>query len=312
MKVNINIETVQFPFSQRPSLKNITLKILGGEIVQVCGLSGSGKTTLCYTIAGIIPDFINAIVNGKGEIDGRPVSEMPGKERTQAVAVVTEDPLSSITQVSSNVEEEISISLHGAGFRNEEIVQRAEQALERFGIFSLKKSTPSGLSGGQQVRLVLASVTALRPKIYIIDDGIGHLDNSATTEFFEYLELEAKSGAIVIYVSNKLVLGAKFAHRIIALSEGQLAFDGKPQGAATNDIVRLAADDNPYFEFYRKVAPVLKSYKGQKRRTAKGDISNVGPFDGIEVEKLAEVPITLETLLKTLEPLLFDGRSSGN
>jgi ABC-type multidrug transport system ATPase subunit len=93
-------------------------------------------------------------------------------------------------------------------------------------------------------RLVLAGEIAKRPKLYLIDEGLGHIDRGALKNFLDFLLGEAKRGVPVIVVSNDLTMGSLFANRIVLMENGTIKFEGDIQSALSDPGVIRATGGN--------------------------------------------------------------------
>ena len=261
MKLQVEIKSLRFPFSTTDVLTDVSLDLLSGDFVQICGASGAGKTTLCYSIVGLIPELFNAKIDRKVIYDSQPISEMTSIEKAATFGIITEDPIAMLSQITISVEEEISLGLFGLSLPIREIEERVNNALQTLKITHLRKHRPETLSGGQQVRLSLASIVAQQPKIYIVDDGLGHLDRSAMNDFFMFLKAESSVGKIVLFVSNDLTLAGKFANKVLYLEKGKIVFNKSISKTIQSKLVQRVVRQNSYYEFFMKFVDKLGKYR---------------------------------------------------
>lgn len=253
MTLQIRIERLRYLLAVRDSLRDILIELDGGDFVQVCGSSGSGKTTLCHAVTGIVPQFFAARLEGNILLSNERVNRMDSRERMRAFGLVTEDPLSMLSQVTTSVQDEIALRLYGLHIPFSEIQTRIDIALTMLGLTHIKMQSPETLSGGQQVRLALAAIAAIQPLVYVIDDGLGHLDREAMIDFFDLLARESREGKIVIFVSNDLLLGVRYANKVIVLDEGKMILRGTVRDAVVDPNVRKIVRENPFYECFRKI-----------------------------------------------------------
>jgi len=145
------------------ALSNIDLEVRDNEFVTVIGPSGCGKTTLLRIIAGLIP-----YDQGEVSIDGRAVTG-PGPER----AVVFQNfALMPWADVLSNV----AFGLEIRGASKDECLTKAIELIKLVGLQGFERRLPKELSGGMQQRVGLARALAVNPRILLMDEPFGALD----------------------------------------------------------------------------------------------------------------------------------------
>jgi energy-coupling factor transport system ATP-binding protein len=129
--------------------------------------------------------------------------------------------------VASVVEDEILFGLENFGVPRDEIEGRLEEALEAAGISGLRHRELSSLSGGQKQKAAIAAITALKPKIMVLDEPTGELDPFSSRRIFEYLkELNEKLGVTVVVIEQKIMLLCEFARRLAVMDRGVLVREG--------------------------------------------------------------------------------------
>src|SRR5262245_28670114 len=114
---------------------------------------------------------------------------------------------------------------------------RVEDAMKLTGIRDLAQRSPYSLSGGQQQRVALTSILVMQPKVLVLDEPTSQMDPIGTREVFGVIRTMAEKGMTVILVEHKVEWIANFADRVIALHEGQILLEGKPQEVLTSDLL---------------------------------------------------------------------------
>jgi energy-coupling factor transport system ATP-binding protein len=115
--------------------------------------------------------------------------------------------------------------------------QRVEDAMKLTGISDLADRSPYSLSGGQQQRVALTSILVMQPKVLVLDEPTSQMDPIGTREVFGVIRTMAEKGMTVVLVEHKVEWIANFADRVIALHEGQIILDGKPNEVLTSDVL---------------------------------------------------------------------------
>jgi len=230
--------TYTYPIGVKPAFENVTLDVDKGEFVILTGPSGCGKTTLCRCFNGLIPHFYGGKLDGEIEVTGLDVAEHQIYELAQHVGYVFQNPENQLFALS--VEKDVAFGLENLGLPREEMRERVKWALDTAGIGELRERAPYELSGGQQQRAAIASVLAMHPQVMILDEPTSFLDPLGAQRIFEVIdELNVKLGITIILVEHRLDLASRYADRIIVMSKGRIALDGKPRNVFTSEEARL-------------------------------------------------------------------------
>ena len=227
MVVEVKDLVFQYAGASIPALNHISLQISRGETVALMGRTGSGKSTLCFTLNGLIPQFVSGTFSGDVRINGqemrhRRVSQMAGE-----VGLVFQDFETQL--VSTNVEMELRHPLEYANppLTSTAMVQRICWALEKVGLTGLERRDPFSLSGGQRQRLVFASLLVYRPGLFVLDQPMTDLDPEARTGFRALFDTLRKEGLSIIFTAHEPE-EVMLADRVCVLREGQIVWDGQP------------------------------------------------------------------------------------
>ncbi len=231
MKEEVVIEvrnlTFRYPFTEKPALKNINLKIRKGEFVGILGPCGAGKTTLCLTLNGIIPNMIQGFMGGEVKVMGMNTREVPTREIAKYVGMVFDNPEYQLSQMT--VEEEVALGLGSLGVPREEMIRRVREALKIVGLEGLEKRSPFELSGGQQQRLAIAAALAMMPSILVLDEPTSNLDPIGKEEVYATVrKLNKERGMTIIMADHEVEFMASFTDRLIVMNEGEIVLEGPP------------------------------------------------------------------------------------
>lgn len=235
--VDLKNVTYKYPLTDAPALQNINLQVNEGEFLAVIGPNGAGKSTLCYTIAGFIPHFFKGEISGTVEVAGQESSKSNLHEWVLNVGLAFQNPFNQISGAKYTVFEEIAFGLENIGVPRNEMKQRVEEAMKLAGIGDLADRSPYSLSGGQQQRVALTSILVMQPKVLVLDEPTSQMDPIGTREVFGVIRTMAEKGMTVVLVEHKVEWIANFADRIVALHEGQILLEGKPQEVLTSELL---------------------------------------------------------------------------
>jgi len=228
----IEIEDLTFSYSTQqhePALRNLSCSIEQGSFVGITGLAEAGKSTFCRLIAGYIPHFFQGEFSGRVNVAGKDTRETTIGELAEWVGFVFENPFDQLTGASLTVLEEAAFALENMGLAREQIRLRAEKSLTQVGMEDLKDRHPQQLSGGQSQRLALASILAVQPEVFILDEPTSQLDPLGVEEVFDVISDMHTRGNTLIVVSQDLDHLAIRADRLMVIDKAEIKWDGEPR-----------------------------------------------------------------------------------
>ena len=215
------------------ALRGLCLTVEAGELVCVAGRSGAGKSTLARCAAGLIPRVCPGRVSGRIRIDGAPLGDVASWEVAQRVGIVSQDPGSQI--FTDTVEDEVAFGPENLGLAPSEIGDRLDRALTATGLTGFRHARIRSLSLGQQQRVAVASVLALRPRLLILDEPTSMLDEAAAVALFEHLAAVAAGAEVgLLVLEHRTRFIERYASRLVVIEGGTVAYDGPP-GAIRSD-----------------------------------------------------------------------------
>ncbi|AVM25923.1 ABC transporter ATP-binding protein [Bacillus pumilus] len=208
--------TVRFYERHQPVLHQISLSIQKGEKVLILGPSGSGKSTLMSVLAGIIPEHIEADVQGEVTLQ-------------RHTGVMFQDPDSQFCM--HRVNEEIAFSLENRSVPREEMDDMIQQLMVKVQLDVDPNTDIHTLSGGMKQRLALACLLALQPDVLFFDEPTAQLDPAGRMEVFQLLQqLAADQRQTMIFVEHVLDGVIEWMDRVILLNDqGGILADGSPK-----------------------------------------------------------------------------------
>lgn len=193
--------------SKVEAVKDITIDIKDKEFVVFVGPSGCGKTTLLKCIAGILNTT-------KGEVK---LENTKIVKPNMNIGMVFQDfSLFPWLTVKENIEFGLNIRNVSAKSRNEML----NHYLDITGLMEFKDTYPKDLSGGMQQRTAIARTLANNPRIILMDEPFGSLDNITRSSMQEFLtNLWEKQHKTIIFVTHDIEEAIFLADRIIVLSK---------------------------------------------------------------------------------------------
>ena len=218
----IHIQNVSFTYEQAdtPSLKNINLSVKTGECVLLCGKSGCGKTTLIRLLCGMLPDFYNGVFTGSVSVKGIDPVTAPMYEIAKTVGTVFQNPRTQFYTV--NTTSEIAFGCENFGMEPKLIRDRVYETADALHINSLLDRNIFQLSGGEKQKIAFASIYAVNPDIYVLDEPSSNLDNHAINELQLMLQFLKAHGKTIVIAEHRIRYLKELADRAVYMKEGQI------------------------------------------------------------------------------------------
>lgn len=216
------------------ALAPLDLQVLSGELVALVGANGAGKTTLLAIAAGLLEP-----THGTIHICGAPAGSLAARARA---SYIPDTPV-FYQDLSLNEHLEYVARLHAA----EDWPSRASHLLDQLGLTQSGDKLPNQLSRGMRQKASIA-LGFIRPfSLLLADEPFDGLDPPSRVVLIELLRTASESGAAVIVSTHRTEI-ADFSSRCIALHDGQLVYDGRPDRSVIagqlppQDSALLAAD----------------------------------------------------------------------
>jgi energy-coupling factor transporter ATP-binding protein EcfA2 len=222
----IDLEHVTVRFGQHVGLDEVSVEIRQGEFVLVTGPSGCGKSTLTRCLNGLIPLSVRAEMSGRVTIDGRATSGATVADLATSVGLVFQNPATQLFCLT--VGEEVEFGPRNLGLAEAEIARRASWAIGATGITALRDRPVGALSGGEQQRVAIAAVLAMKPRMLVLDEPTSSLDMRGRKALMATLqELGAANGMTILVVEHRLGEVARLARRTLVMDAGRVVADGE-------------------------------------------------------------------------------------
>ena len=203
------------------ALKNINMDIYKGQKVAIMGPNGAGKSTLFSHFNGLTEP-----TSGHVEVDGKAIKYDRDTllEVRQKVGIVFQDPNDQL--FAPTVKEDVAFGPMNLGLDYEEVERRVDEALTMVGMEQYMDKTPHHLSGGQQKRVAIAGIIAMRPEIMILDEPTAGLDPEGVEKVLDILNNLNKEGMSIVISSHDIEMVNEFAEKIFVLNNGEILESG--------------------------------------------------------------------------------------
>src|SRR5688572_30816603 len=227
------VERVSRTFPATKALEETNLQVQDNDFICILGPSGCGKSTLLRIVAGL-----DTPTTGRVLLDGKPV-ERPGPDRGMVFQSYTLFPWLTVRE--------------NVLFGRRATRQKADYLIRQVGLRGFEDHYPKMLSGGMQQRTALARALANDPKILLLDEPFGALDNQTRALMQELLlgiwEADRKT---VLFVTHDIDEAIFMANRVAVIS----ARPGRIKSE-----VRIALPHPRHYTM--KTAPEFSAYKAR-------------------------------------------------
>jgi len=225
------VKDLSFRYNSRsvPAIRNIDLSLEPGQIMLLAGSSGCGKTTLMRCINGLIPHSYHGEMSGEILVHGQSVHGMGLSQISTHVGTLLQDPERQI--LGTYVLNEVCFGLESQGMPREEMILRAEKALDRLHILHLKDKETFFTSGGEKQKVALAGVLAMEPDILLLDEPLASLDPASAREALLAFRELADEGLSIMIVEHRVedVL-AIHPEKVLYMDDGKIIYSGDTSG----------------------------------------------------------------------------------
>ncbi|AYO16520.1 ABC transporter ATP-binding protein [Vibrio owensii] len=228
----MTIEFSNFSFRyeslDKPTLKNINLRIEKGEKIVIIGPSGSGKSTLGQCLNGLIPHAIKGETSGQLTINGQDTAPFDMHQFTEQVGTVLQDTDSQFVGLS--IGEDIAFALENQLMSNIDMYPLVKATAKMVDLQQMLDRSPHDLSGGQKQRVSLAGILVDDVDILLFDEPLAALDPKTGKKTIEIIDdLHRETGKTIIIIEHRLedVLH-RSVDRIILMESGEIIVDTTP------------------------------------------------------------------------------------
>jgi putative ABC transport system ATP-binding protein len=217
-------KTYQMGDEEIHALRGVSIAIERGEYVAIMGPSGSGKSTLMNLVG-----CLDTPSKGTYLLNGKEVSQMNDNElariRNEEIGFVfqTFNLLPRATALHN-----VELPLVYAGIPKRERLEQAKAAIEKVELTQRMTHKPNELSGGQRQRVAIARALVNNPSILLADEPTGNLDSKTGVEIMALFARLHQAGNTIIIVTHEADIAA-YAHRVVAIRDGQVERDVKQE-----------------------------------------------------------------------------------
>ncbi|MFS0713639.1 ABC transporter ATP-binding protein [Microbacterium sp. 2P01SA-2] len=216
-------------------LDDVDLEVAPGEFVAVVGANGAGKTSLVQAIAGVVRG-----PRGRIDIGGLDPSRADPRAIAARVGFVFQNPEHQF--VAHTVFDELAHGLRRQRVPDDEIRERVDRMLRRFGLEAHAERHPFLLSGGQKRRLSVGTALIAGAPVLALDEPTFGQDRARADELLHVLRDLNRDGTTIIVVTHDMQLVSEYAERCVVVGAGRIVANGSTAEILGDDeLLRSAA-----------------------------------------------------------------------
>ncbi len=202
------------------ALKDINFKVYPGDVIAILGHNGAGKTTLVKHALGLLKP-----TRGRVLLEENDTRKMTVAQAAHIVGYVFQSPTQML--FAGSVEEELAFGPQNLKHPAEAIQQDVQWAVHSVNLESEIQTPPLALSFGQQKRVSIAAVLAMRSRILMMDEPTAGQDYWNYRSFMDAI-LQMPGFDAVLFITHDVDLAVIYANRILLVYNGELVADGPP------------------------------------------------------------------------------------
>ncbi len=206
---------------------DISFAVGEAEILGIIGPNGAGKSTLFELITGFErPD------SGEVRFRGRSIRALAPERINRLGIARTFQKLKPFPQMTVEENVMVGVMQHDSDMRTAR--HEALAALHFVGLLDKRKVHAHGLSTGQRKRLELARAMATRPRLLLLDEVTGGVDQRTIPGLIKLVERLRDQGSTIIIIEHNMQVLMSLADRVLALHLGAKIAEGTPQAIQAN------------------------------------------------------------------------------
>jgi energy-coupling factor transport system ATP-binding protein len=218
----LEFQGVGFGYEDGPEvLHDVDLAVAPGEIIALLGPNGAGKTTLVKHAIGLLKPR-----RGRVKIDGQDSSQLTIAQIASSLGYVFQSP--SHMLFAPTVSEELAFGPRNLGHSSEKIEEEIAYAIDVMNLSGMAQDPPLALSFGQQKRVSIAAILAMKSRILVMDEPTAGQDYKNYMGFMDSI-LQTPGFEAILFITHDLDLALVYANRVLLMADGRIVADGRPE-----------------------------------------------------------------------------------
>ncbi|QBD83349.1 ABC transporter ATP-binding protein [Ktedonosporobacter rubrisoli] len=217
----IEVRELSFRRGRQTILDRVSLTIPQGDFLAIVGANGAGKTTLAQHLVDILHPSPKTVF-----LQGQDLTRIAARDLVHKIGYVFQNPEHQF--ITDSVADEVAYGLRVIGLSAEEITERTNSLLERFGLLRFAPANPFTLSHGEKRRLSVATMLAVGQQILLLDEPTFGQDQGNAEALLDLLCALHAEGRTIVMVTHDMTLVARYARHVAVMNQGKIIFHGTP------------------------------------------------------------------------------------
>lgn len=231
-------------FGGHRAVDDVSCRFTPGSLTAIVGPNGAGKTTYFNLISGQI-----AASAGQVLLDGRDLSRLGAAARSRAglgraFQLTNLFPNLSVAEnvrLAIQARAGIGLNVWSIWSDRHDLIDETDQILTRTALLDRRLATASSLSHGDQRKLEVALLLAMKPAVFMFDEPTAGMSIDEVPVILDLIRsIKAQSDKTILLVEHKMDVVRELADRIVVLHNGKLAADGSPEQVIASPVVQQA------------------------------------------------------------------------
>ena len=217
----VRFENVAFGYdTDRQVLQGINLDIRRGDIIAVLGPNGTGKTTLVKHAIGLLKPKAGRVL-----VNGHDTHELSVAQIANTLGYVFQSP--SHMLFAPTVYDELAFGPTNLHHDSDLIRAEVNEAIRIVNLVGFEDKPPLALSFGQQKRVSIAAILAMRSRILVMDEPTAGQDYKNYMDFMDSI-IQLPSFEAILFITHDIDMAVIYANRVLLVNNGTVVKDGKP------------------------------------------------------------------------------------
>ncbi len=221
----LDVRAVTKRFGGLVANRDISFQVGHGELIGVIGPNGAGKSTLFDVLTGFQP-----VDSGQVLLDGEPITGLRPDEISRRGVGRTFQKLKPFNQMT--VLDNVMVGAFQKTSRADQARERALACLESVGLADRADAHARVLSTGQRKRLEMARALAITPRLLLLDEVTGGVDQRSIPGLVDLVRSLNASGVALVVIEHNMGVIMGISQRVVALHLGEVIADGPPAAVA--------------------------------------------------------------------------------
>jgi branched-chain amino acid transport system ATP-binding protein len=231
-------------FGGHTAVNRVSCAFSRGKLTAIVGPNGAGKTTYFNLISGQLKASEGTVL-----LNGRDITSMPASERAahgigrafQLTNLFPDLTVFENVRLVVQAREKKGFDFFTLALNHSELIDEANAILKRVRLTQLSDYPVSGLSHGDQRKLEVALMLAMKPQVFMFDEPTAGMSVDEAPVILDLIsEIKELDHATILLVEHKMEVIRTLADRIIVLHNGELAADGEPAEVMRSAVVQEA------------------------------------------------------------------------